>query len=103
MRPSQPKTLTEDERIVQRQAFAGMLWSKQFYHFNVARWLKGDPGSPPPPAEAKSWSQQRLDAPRRATSSPCPTNGSIPGSRPGTWLSIAFRWLWSTPISPRTS
>ena len=42
-----------DERAVQRQAFAGMIWSKQFYHFDVHRWLKGDPGQPPPPAERK--------------------------------------------------
>jgi hypothetical protein len=37
-----------DERIVQRQAFAGMIWNKQFYHFDVYRWLKGDPGQPAP-------------------------------------------------------
>ncbi len=44
----------EDERRVQRQAYAGMLWSKQFYYFDVDRWLKGDPlGPPPPPGRAK--------------------------------------------------
>jgi hypothetical protein len=42
-----------DERAVQRQAFAGMIWNKQFYHFDVYRWLKGDPGQPLPPAERK--------------------------------------------------
>jgi hypothetical protein len=36
---------------VQRQAFAGMLWSKQFYHYDVSRWLRGDPAGPEPPAE----------------------------------------------------
>jgi hypothetical protein len=41
----------DDARNVQRQAFAGMLWSKQFYNYNVPRWLAGDPASPPPPAE----------------------------------------------------
>ncbi|MFI5155887.1 MAG: glucosidase [Chitinophagales bacterium] len=41
----------EDARLVQRQAFAGMLWSKQFYYYDVQEWLKGDPGQPPPPAE----------------------------------------------------
>ena len=30
-----------------RQAFAGMLWSKQFYHFDVDRWLDGDPAATP--------------------------------------------------------
>ena len=39
-----------DELMVMRQAFAGMLWSKQFYNYDVRRWLDGDPGRPPPPA-----------------------------------------------------
>jgi hypothetical protein len=38
----------EDERI-QRQAFAGLMWSKQFYHYDVDRWLEGDPAQPNPP------------------------------------------------------
>ena len=40
---------SEDERLVQRQAFAGMLWNKMFYHYNVEKWLKGDPAELPPP------------------------------------------------------
>ena len=36
-----PATLGDDERSIQRQAFAGMLWNKQFYHYIVARWLRG--------------------------------------------------------------
>lgn len=40
-----------DRALIQRQAFAGMLWSKQFYHYNVNQWLNGDPSQPPPPAE----------------------------------------------------
>lgn len=47
----QPAALTEDEKRVQRQAFAGLLCSKQFYNFDIARWLKGDPAQPPPPPE----------------------------------------------------
>ena len=42
-----------DAQNVQRQAFAGMLWSKQFYHFDVTTWLAGDPTGPPPPASRK--------------------------------------------------
>jgi hypothetical protein len=38
-----------DERAVQRQAFAGLIWNKQFYHLDVHRWLKGDTGQPRPP------------------------------------------------------
>ena len=45
---------SEDERNIQRQAFAGMLWSKQFYYYDVDQWLKGDPAQPPPPAERAS-------------------------------------------------
>ncbi|MBZ0280648.1 MAG: glucosidase [Anaerolineae bacterium] len=46
--------LTEDQRRVQRQAFAGLLWSKQFYHYSVQLWLEGDPANPPPPESRKS-------------------------------------------------
>lgn len=42
---------SEDEKQVQRQGFAGMLWNKQLYMYNVEEWLRGDPGQPPPPAE----------------------------------------------------
>ena len=48
-----PKGLSEEVRNVQRQAFAGLLWSKQFYHFDVRAWLNGDPASPPPPESRK--------------------------------------------------
>jgi len=46
-----PKALTPDERLVQRQAFACLLWNKQYYHYNVRRWLRGDPAGPEPPRE----------------------------------------------------
>jgi hypothetical protein len=40
---------SDEEQLIMRQAFAGMLWSKQYYGYNLARWLDGDPGNPPPP------------------------------------------------------
>jgi hypothetical protein len=40
-------------RQIKRQALAGMLWSKQFYYYNVQQWLQGDPAQPPPPAERR--------------------------------------------------
>src|SRR5574341_1426669 len=46
-----PKQLSDDAKRVMRQAFAGLLWSKQFYHYYVRRWLQGDPTGPPPPPE----------------------------------------------------
>jgi hypothetical protein len=45
-----PKTLPADLRGIGRQGFAGLLWSKQFYHYVVREWLEGDPSQPPPPA-----------------------------------------------------
>ena len=46
-----PPDLSSDAQNVMRQGFAGMLWSKQFYHYVVKQWSEGDPGNPPPPAE----------------------------------------------------
>jgi hypothetical protein len=42
-----------DARATQRQALAGMIWSKQFYYYDVREWLRGDPGQPTPPAERR--------------------------------------------------
>jgi hypothetical protein len=44
-----PSTASEDEGLVLRQAFAGLLWSKQLYAYSVSRWLEGDPTQPVPP------------------------------------------------------
>jgi hypothetical protein len=49
-----PPGVTAEERSVARQAYAGLLWTKQFYHYVVQHWLEGDPGYPPPPVERKS-------------------------------------------------
>ncbi len=48
-----PEPLAADERQVMRQALAGMLWNKQFYHYIIRDWLSGDPGQPPPPSSRK--------------------------------------------------
>ncbi len=42
-----------DARNVQRQAFAGMIWSKQFFYYDVSEWIKGDPNQPAPPSGRK--------------------------------------------------
>lgn len=60
-----PFPFTEDMRNVQRQAFAGLLWNKQCYHYNVKRWLDGDPTFPPPPKsreEGRNHQWTHLDA-----------------------------------------
>jgi hypothetical protein len=48
-----PSCLCDDRRNIQRQAFAGMLWNKQYYYYVVDDWLKGDPTCPPPPPHRK--------------------------------------------------
>ncbi|HEX5504134.1 MAG TPA: hypothetical protein VFW96_16020 [Thermomicrobiales bacterium] len=48
-----PAGLDPDLKLVHRQALAGLLWCKQFYHYVVEQWLDGDPGQPPPPPERR--------------------------------------------------
>lgn len=54
--PAQPES--DDQKLIMRQAYAGMLWNKQFYYYIVKDWLKGDPTQPPPPegrSRNKNW------------------------------------------------
>jgi hypothetical protein len=44
-----PSGLDADQALVLRQAIAGLMWGKQYFHYNVERWLDGDPAGPPPP------------------------------------------------------
>ncbi|HEX8879517.1 MAG TPA: hypothetical protein VF749_05775 [Candidatus Acidoferrum sp.] len=46
-----PKNLSADAKAVMRQSFAGIFWSKQFFHYDVRTWLEGDPAGPKPPVE----------------------------------------------------
>ncbi|MBV9292822.1 MAG: hypothetical protein JO222_10275, partial [Frankiales bacterium] len=46
-----PSEVDADVRSIVRQACAGMVWGKQFFHYDVDRWLRGDPAGPAPPAE----------------------------------------------------
>src|SRR5262249_15539839 len=48
--PRQPETCPAQERQVARQAYAGLIWSKQFYHYVVKHWRAGDANEPAPPA-----------------------------------------------------
>jgi hypothetical protein len=48
-----PSALVASERAVSRQAYAGLLWSKQFYHYIVEHWHAGDPAQPAPPQARK--------------------------------------------------
>ena len=58
-----PEGLSPDAKSIMRQAFAGLLWSKQYYHYVVRDWLAGDPGLPPPPAQrqkGRNWEWPHL-------------------------------------------
>ncbi len=62
-----PQHTSDDDRLVYRQAVAGLLWSKQFYHYDVDHWLEGDPGGP--------------DRRRRSAASAATTSGRISYNR----------------------
>ena len=60
-----PFELSDDQRTIQRQAFAGLLWSKQFYNYTVQDWLQGDPTMPAPPTghqQGRNANWRHLDA-----------------------------------------
>jgi hypothetical protein len=60
-----PPQANEDEKLVQRQALAGMLWSKQIYIFDVNTWLDGDhPAWPPPPTRRRNEHWRHLNSMR---------------------------------------
>jgi hypothetical protein len=48
-----PAALSDEQRAVMRRAYAALLWSKQFFHYDVRTWLDGDPSHPAPPAERR--------------------------------------------------
>ena len=58
-RANVPQSLSPEEKNVARQAYAGLLWTKQFYHYVVEDWLKGDPLMPPPPPQR--WHGRNVD------------------------------------------
>jgi len=89
-----PKDLSDDAKAVMRQAFGGMLWCKQFYHYDVHTWLEGDPAGPPRRRSAGTAATRIGRTYTTKTSFPCRTIGNIPGTPPGTWRFTASRWRW---------
>ena len=87
-----------------RQAFAGMLWSKQLYDYDVARWLDGDPTQPAPPDVAARRPQRPLAQLRRLRHHVDARQVGVPLVRGlGPRRSTASRWPTSTRRSPSTS
>ena len=98
-----PKAASADEAMVMRQAFAGMLWSKQLYYYDVSRWLAGDP-----PNHRHRRRGCRAATPDGATSTPstscrCRTSGSTRGSLHGILPFTAWPLRTWTRHSPSTS
>jgi hypothetical protein len=59
---ARPSPMTEDERRIVRQADAGLVWSRKFYHYVVEHWLEGDPSQPAPPEERRRGRNRKWDA-----------------------------------------
>ena len=71
-----PSNTCDDTRNVMRQAFAGLLWTKQHDHYVVRDWLNGDPAEPAPPKERKSGRNHAWGhISTTLTLFPCPING----------------------------
>ena len=77
-----PDAAKPDEARVMRQAFAGMLWSKQLYYYDVARWLDGDPTQPVPSPQRRGGRTPDGATSIPSTSCRCRTSGNTPGSPP---------------------
>ena len=89
--------ISDEDRHVARRAYAGLLWGKQLYRYDVEQWLEGDPAHRSPPAAAARRPQRRTGSTCRwPTSSRCRTSGSTRGSPPGTSPSTRSRWPTST-------
>ncbi len=80
-----PASLSADQTNVMRQALAGMLWSKQYYHYDVDKWLEERGPIRSRRIASKARATMAGTTCTTATSFPCRTNGSIPGTPPGTW------------------
>ena len=99
-----PKKATADEAMVMRQAFSGMLWSKQLFYYDVTRWLDGDPTAADAAVPAAERAQQSLakfqrlrhhvDAGQMGVSVVCRVGPRIP---------LRARWRMWTRRSPSIS
>ena len=86
-----------------RQALAGMLWSKQFYYFDLEQWLSEHKSHPllesaRPGVRNTEWFHML-----NADVISMPDKWEYPGTRPGTSPSTPPPWRWSTSTSPRSS
>jgi hypothetical protein len=97
-----PMQFSEDGRRIHRQALAGMLWTRQYYYFDLDRWLT-EHDSHPMVGSGKNVSRnaQWFHMLKRDIIS-MPDKWSTPGRRHGTWSSKCFRSRWWTSSSQDT-
>jgi hypothetical protein len=92
-----PPTATAEEKAIQRQALAGMLWSKQIYLWDVNRW----PGRRQPEVSAAGITQADAQHSLASFNSmrilSMPDKWEFPWFAAGTWHSSASHWSWSNP------
>jgi len=80
-----PPGMSDDDQRIARQAYAGLLWSKQFYHYVVKEWFEGDPGQPPPPASRRRGRNKNWGHLYNSDVISMPDKWEYPGTLPGTW------------------
>jgi hypothetical protein len=100
-----PSQLPDDAKNVMRQSLSGLLWSKQFYHYVVRDWLKGDPGQPQPPTERQDGRNSQWNHVFNADVLSMPDKWEYPGRRVWERLRLAERSATSRvpPASTRSS
>ncbi len=98
-----PRNLSADARMVMRQAYSGLLWSKQFYHYAWKPGWKEIPRDRNPRACARKAGTRIGRTYTTMTCYPCRTNGSIHGTPRGIWRFTAYRWRLWIRISRRSS
>ena len=98
-----PQERSEDAHGIMRQALAGMLWSKQCYHYDVRTWLEEIPANRHRRRSAKRVATTTGRTCTTRTSFRCRTNGSTRGLRRGTWRFTRSRCRSSIQTSPRNS
>ena len=98
-----PDRVSDDAARVMRQALAGMLWSKQYFGFDLDKWLEEHGADPMRPGGQADAEQRHGSTWSMTISSRCPTSGSIPGMPPGTWRFTPLRCRRSMRISRKHS
>ena len=89
-----PSDISADLRNIQRKALSGLLWSKQYYHFDVERWLNSSDGITPVNEAKKNGRNKDWTHLKNQDIIAMPDKWEYPFYARGTWHFIVYRWLW---------